>query len=72
VRRVRIVGVAGTAVTLGSLHDLPDSPIQGVQFRGCVIRARRGLLLENVHGIRLRGLRVRQGPAVMRGANVQE
>jgi exo-poly-alpha-galacturonosidase len=74
VRRVRIVGVVGTAVAVGDLHGLPDSPIQGVKFRRCVIRARRGLLLENVHGIRLRGLRaqVQQGPAVVRGANVQD
>jgi hypothetical protein len=45
-----------------------------VQFRRCVIRARRGLLLEHVHGIRLRGLRaqVQQGPAVVRGADVQD
>jgi exo-poly-alpha-galacturonosidase len=74
VRRVRIVGVVGTAVAVGDLHGLPNSPIQGVQFRRCIIRARHGLLLENVHGIRLRGLRaqVQQGPAVVRGANVQD
>lgn len=74
VRRVRLIGIVGTAVAVGDMHGLPSSPIQGVRFRRCVIRARRGLLLENVHGIRLRGLRaqVQLGPAVVRGTNVQE
>jgi exo-poly-alpha-galacturonosidase len=74
VRRVRLVRVSGTARAVGDMHGLPDSPIQGVQFRRCVLRARRGLVLEHVRGLRLRGLRAQpqQGPAVVRGAGVQE
>lgn len=57
VRRVRLVGVSGTARAVGDLHGLPASPIQDVRFRRCHLRTRRGLLLEHVRGVALGGLR---------------
>ena len=72
VRRVRLVRVSGTALAIGDLHGLPTSPIQDVRFRRCHLRTRRGLLLEHVRGVALRGLRaqVQAGPAVVRGRGV--
>jgi polygalacturonase len=68
VRNVRIINVSGTTASVGLIHGLKDSPIQGVTFENCHVRAKRGLVVENVANLDLSGLdlQVEEGEAVIR------
>jgi polygalacturonase len=68
VRNVRIINVSGTTASVGLIHGLKDSPIQGVTFENCHVRARKGLVIENVANLDLSGLdlQVEEGEAVIR------
>ncbi|GAB2940373.1 glycoside hydrolase family 28 protein [Hymenobacter coalescens] len=73
VRNVRIEQVTGIVTTVGDIRGLPDSPVQGVRFKGCLIKAKRGLIIEHARRVKLAGLRmeVEEGAALVRQVNVQ-
>jgi polygalacturonase len=58
VRHVKISNVSGTTELVGDMIGLEDSPITGVLFENCRIKARRGFTLENVTGLNLSGLHI--------------
>jgi exo-poly-alpha-galacturonosidase len=66
VRNVRIINVKGDVKSVGAIHGLPGSPIQGVTFEDCNITADRGFRLDNARGVDLKGLTiaVKQGDPV--------
>ncbi len=71
VRNVKIINVSGTTDNVGDIRGLADSPVIGVVFVNCHIKARRGLLLENVKDLDLSGLtlEVEEGrPMIRRNA----
>lgn len=65
-RNIRIVNVKGDVMSVGSIHGLPGSPIQGVTFQDCKINADRGFRLDHARDVDLKGLAivVKQGDAV--------
>lgn len=68
VRNVKIINVSGTVENAGIIHGLEDSPIEGVVFENCHIRAKKGLVLENVKNLDLSGLtiEVEEGDAIIK------
>ena len=68
VRNVKLIGITGTVKSAGMIRGLKDSPIDGVTFRGCRISAQKGLVLQHVRALDLRGLLldVSEGPAILR------
>ncbi|MFT2010447.1 glycoside hydrolase family 28 protein [Pontibacter sp. 13R65] len=67
VRNVQLIGITGNARTVGDIRGLPESPIQGVTFKDCDIKAEKGLTLEHVVQLDTSGLKlqVQQGPAII-------
>jgi polygalacturonase len=65
-RNIRIINVKGDATSVGAIHGLADSPIQGVTFADCNITAERGFRLEHARNVDLKGLTiaVKQGDPV--------
>jgi polygalacturonase len=65
-RNINIINVTGDVTSVGAIHGLPDSPIQGVTFENCKITAQRGFHLEHARAVDLKGLAivVKQGDAV--------
>jgi polygalacturonase len=59
VRNVRLINFSGTVQSVGGMHGLPGSPIQGVQFKNCNVTAQRGLVLGNVQNPDLSGLKLK-------------
>jgi exo-poly-alpha-galacturonosidase len=68
VRNVRIINVSGTTQNVGDMHGLKDSPIRGVSFENCHIKAQKGFILENVEDLDLSGLtiEVAEGEPIIR------
>jgi polygalacturonase len=66
VRNVRIVNVTGDVMSVGAIHGLSGSPIQGVTFERCNITADRGFRLDHARSVDLKGLaiKVNQGEPV--------
>ena len=66
VRNVKIVNVSGDVESVGIIHGLSGSPIQGVVFKGCRIAAKKGFRLEHARNVILTGLSldVKEGDAV--------
>ncbi len=66
VRNVRLINVHGTVKSIGDIRGLPGSPIQGVTFKKCRLKAERGLVIEHARGVDLSGLlaTVQQGELV--------
>jgi polygalacturonase len=66
VRNVKMINISGTVNSVGVIHGLPGSPIQGLLFENCNLTAQRGLLLENVTNVDSSGLhlQVATGEAV--------
>ncbi len=58
VRNVRITGVSGRAESGGLIHGLKDSPIENVVFKNCAVKAKKGLVLENVRNVDHSGLKL--------------
>jgi polygalacturonase len=56
VRQVKLINIHGTAQSVGRIHGLPDSFVDGVVFENCDIRAQRGLVVENTRNIDTAGL----------------
>ncbi len=65
-RNIRIVNVSGDVMSVGNIHGLPGSPIQGVTFENCKIDAQRGFRLDHARSVDLKGLAitVKQGEPV--------
>jgi polygalacturonase len=66
VRNVRIVNVSGDVQTVGIIHGLADSPIEGIRFENCKITAQKGFRLDHARNVDLSGLQldVKEGEAV--------
>jgi exo-poly-alpha-galacturonosidase len=66
VRNVRIVNVSGDVMSVGAIHGLAGSPIQGVTFENSKITADRGFRLDHARSVDLKGLAitVKQGEPV--------
>jgi polygalacturonase len=58
VRNVRIINVSGDVMSVGTIHGLAGSPIQGVTFENCRITAQRGFRLDHARGVDLKGLSI--------------
>jgi polygalacturonase len=65
-RNIKIVNVSGDVMSVGNIHGLPGSPIQGVTFENCKIAADRGFRLDHARSVDLKGLAitVKQGDPV--------
>ncbi|MGP8260613.1 MAG: glycoside hydrolase family 28 protein [Acidobacteriaceae bacterium] len=65
-RNIRIINVTGDVQSVGVIHGLPGSPIQGVTFENCNITAERGFRLDHARSVDLKGLtiKVKQGDPV--------
>jgi exo-poly-alpha-galacturonosidase len=57
-RNIRIVNVSGDVMSVGNIHGLPGSPIQGVTFDNCHIVATRGFRLDHARSVDMKGLTV--------------
>ena len=68
VRNVKLINITGTTETVGVIHGLQDSLIDGVVFENCAISAQRGLRIDNARHIDLSGLKidVQEGEPVTR------
>jgi polygalacturonase len=65
-RNIKIVNVSGDVMSVGNIHGLPGSPIQGITFESCKITADRGFRLDHARNVDLSGLAitVKQGDPV--------
>jgi hypothetical protein len=65
-RNIKIVNVSGDVMSVGAIHGLAGSPIQGVTFENCKIMADRGFRIEHARGVDLSGLtvNVKQGDPI--------
>ena len=55
-RRIRLINVRGTARSVGIIHGLPESLIDGVTFENCDVVADKGLVIEHARNIDTSGL----------------
>ena len=58
VRNVKLINVHGTAASVGAMHGLPDSFIDGITFERCAIVAQHGLTIENAKNVDTSGLKL--------------
>ncbi|KAI9449248.1 hypothetical protein F5148DRAFT_1291713 [Russula earlei] len=58
VRNIQLINISGTVKTVGDMHGLPGSPIDGVKFTNCELTAGKGLVMEEVVNIDTTGLKV--------------
>jgi len=65
-RNIKIINVTGDVQSVGNIHGLPGSPIQGVAFENYNVTADRGFRLDHARSVDLRGLtiKVKQGDPV--------
>ena len=68
VRNVKLINIRGSAKSVGVIHGLKDSFIDGVTFENCAITAQRGLTIENAKNVDLSGLKltVAEGEPIIR------
>ncbi len=68
VRNVKLINVHGTASSVGRIHGLRDSFIDGVVFENCAITAQHGLVIDNARNVDTTGLalQVAEGEAIIR------
>ena len=66
VRNVKIINVSGDVQSVGIIHGLADSPIQGITFENCKIAAQKGFKIEHARNVDLKGLSldVKEGDAI--------
>ena len=55
-RNVKLINIRSSAKSVGVIHGLKDSFIDGVTFENCDITAQRGLMIENAKNVDLSGL----------------
>ena len=58
VRNVKLINIHGTASSVGKIHGLKDSFVDGVVFEKCEITAQRGLVIDNARNVDTAGLRL--------------
>ncbi|MGQ7947305.1 glycoside hydrolase family 28 protein [Flavobacterium sp. WC2509] len=58
VRNVKIINVSGTTDVVGNMSGLEGSPIQGVQFENCNIKAQKGFTIKYANNVALSGLTI--------------
>lgn len=70
-RNIRFINITGTAVSVGNIHGLKNSPVKDVIFKNCKITAQKGLRVDNIKDIDFSGLaiEVKEGPAIIRNSN---
>lgn len=56
VRNVKLINLHGTVTSVGAMHGLTDSFIDGITFEKCDITAQRGLTIENAKNVDTSGL----------------
>lgn len=68
VRNVKLINLHGTATSVGTMHGLHDSFIDGITFENCNITAQRGLVIENARNVDTSGLKitVKEGEPITR------
>lgn len=68
VRNIKIINVSGTADVVGNMSGLEGSPIQGVQFENCDIKAKKGFSIRYANNVDLSGLTITgvTGEAIIR------
>jgi exo-poly-alpha-galacturonosidase len=68
VRNVKIINVSGDVQSVGIMHGLAGSPIQGITFENCHITANTGFKLDHARNVDMKGLTldVKQGDPVTR------
>jgi polygalacturonase len=66
VRNVKIINVSGDVDSVGNIHGLAGSPIQGITFENCKITATRGFRLDHARNVDMKGLtiEVKEGEAI--------
>jgi polygalacturonase len=66
VRNVKIIDVSGDVESVGIIHGLAGSPIQGVTFKNCKITAKKGFKIDHARNVDITGLSldVKEGDAV--------
>jgi exo-poly-alpha-galacturonosidase len=66
VRNVKIINVSGDVESVGIIHGLAGSPIQGVVFKDCKIAAQKGFKLDHARNVDFTGssLDVKEGDAI--------
>jgi polygalacturonase len=67
IRNIYLINVTGTVRSGGSIHGLPDSPIENILFQNCDIKATTGLRIDNAAGLDTAGLKltVEQGAPIL-------
>ena len=70
-RNIHFINITGSAVSVGSMHGLKDSPIKNVTFKDCKISAQKGFKVDNIENVDFSGLiiEVKEGPAIIRNDN---
>jgi hypothetical protein len=68
VRNIKIINVSGTVDNVGDMQGLEKSPITGVKFINCHIKAKKGFELKYVKDVDLTGLNIDgvQGEPIIR------
>jgi polygalacturonase len=68
VRNIKIIGVHGRTTSVGVIHGIEDSFVDGVKFEDCELTADRGLVIDNARNIDTSGLtlHVKEGEAIVR------
>ena len=66
VRNVKIINVSGDVASVGIIHGLAGSPIQGITFEGCQITAQKGFKIDHARNVDMKGLLldVKEGEAI--------
>jgi polygalacturonase len=66
VRNVKIINVSGDVQSVGIIHGLAGSPIQGITFENCKIAAQKGFKIEHARNVDMKGLSldVKEGDAI--------
>jgi polygalacturonase len=66
VRNVKIINVSGDVQSVGIIHGLAGSPIQGILFKNCKITAQKGFKIEHARNVNMNGLslEVKEGDAI--------
>lgn len=68
VRGVKLINIHGTSASVGRIHGLKDSFIDGVVFEHCEVTAQRGLTIDNARNVDTTGLvlHVAEGEPIIR------
>jgi hypothetical protein len=64
---VKLINLTGTVRNGGVFHGLKGSPITGVKFENCRLKADRGIVMDNTQDVDTSGLalEVKKGAAIV-------